>query len=123
MRNLFLLTISLFIFNTSFAQLNGQLDDVSEFSTKITVPFEMPDGIKLMTDVYLPIFKDSLVVDLSIPPFDDITLELIPKNIQVIMYDSILTDTGMAVNDNPFQLPVIFTRTPYNKNGLSLIHI
>jgi len=44
---------------------NGQLDDIKEFSTKITVPFVMPDGVKLFTDVYVPRVRDSLVVDLG----------------------------------------------------------
>jgi hypothetical protein len=29
---------------------NGQLDDISEFTSKFTVPLVMPDGTKLFTD-------------------------------------------------------------------------
>ena len=46
---------------------NGQLDDLHELSTKQTIPITMPDGTRLMTDVYLPILQDSLLVEVDIP--------------------------------------------------------
>lgn len=95
---------------------NGQLDDLKEFSTKVTVPFVMPDGVKLFTDVYLPRLRDSLVVDLgtiNILGTDLVTnpVTFIPYGAQVIIYDSL---NGQP-NPNPYQLPTIFTRTPYDK--------
>lgn len=108
-----------------FAQNNnGTLDQIEELSKGFTFPFIMPDGIKLMTDVYLPITQDCLLVDLSfnIPddspifPGDPVELgniEIIPKGIQFLMYDSV----NGAPNPDPYQLPAVFTRTPYEKDG------
>src|SRR3972149_12086558 len=64
---------------------NGQIDDITEFSTIITSPFTMPDGIKLMTDVYLPMVQDCMLVE----AFPGIWIELISKGTQIIFYDSI----------------------------------
>ncbi len=72
----------------------------------------MPDGVELMTDVYLPITSDSLVLPIDLGALGTINLELIPKGIQWIVYDSIHNEP----NPNPFQLPFIFLRTPYNKS-------
>lgn len=120
MRKIVLASLALFGFTLSgFTQPawqnNGKFDDFSELSTSYTVPFIMPDGIKLYTDIYLPIVQDCLVVPITIPipGFNDVTrdLELIPKGTQIIMYDSI---NGQP-NPNPFQLPMVFSRTPYKK--------
>lgn len=99
------------------AQLgNGTLDDFKEFTTKITVPFVMPDGIKLMTDVYLPRVRDSLRVslgelDILGATFPTDTITFIPAGAQLLIYDSL---NGQP-NPNPYQLPTVFTRTPYDK--------
>jgi predicted acyl esterase len=95
---------------------NGTLDDIKEFATKYTVPIVMPDGIKLMTDVYIPRLRDSLRVslgtlDLGIATIPTDTLTFIPFGAQLLYYDSI---NGQP-NPNPYQLPVILTRTPYDK--------
>lgn len=90
---------------------NGQLDDIRELSTKKTIPIEMPDGIKLMTDVYLPILQDSLLVEIDIPLVGRQRIQLLPKGVQYIMYDSV---NGQP-NPNPFQMPMVFSRTPYKK--------
>lgn len=99
------------------AQLgNGTLDDIKEFTTKITVPFVMPDGVKLMTDVYLPRTRDSLKVSLGVldvfgTPIQTDTITFIPAGSQLLIYDSL---NGQP-NPNPYQLPTVFTRTPYDK--------
>ncbi len=95
---------------------NGQLDDIKEFSTKITVPFVMPDGVKLFTDVYVPRVRDSLVVDLgtlNILGAQLVTnpITFIPYGAQILVYDSM---NGQP-NPNPYALPTIYTRTPYDK--------
>ena len=46
---------------------NGQLDQLEEFTTPVEVPFTMPDGIKLMTNIYMPIVQDCLMVNINIP--------------------------------------------------------
>jgi predicted acyl esterase len=102
---------------TSRAQVvNGKLDDIKEFSTKVTVPFVMPDGVKLFTDIYLPRLRDSLVVDLgtlNILGAQLVTspITFIPYGSQILFYDTL---NGQP-NPNPFQLPTIYTRTPYDK--------
>ncbi len=80
-----------------------------------THPFTMPDGTRLMTDVYLPVTQDSLNISLSILG-QTISLEVIPKGMQYIIFDSL----DGKVNESPYEMPVIFIRTPYNKNTEAL---
>lgn len=89
---------------------NGKLDKVEEFTTVTTVPFTMPDGVELNTDLYLPITSDSLTSDVTIAG-SNYTIQIIPKGTQLFIYDSV---NGQP-NDNPYQLPMVFTRTPYGK--------
>lgn len=104
-------------------KINGKLDDLTDFATRTQVPFIMPDGTKLMTDIYLPIlqdsfvFKDTFKFQLLPAPFPPIAIPLnatlLPKGFQFIFYDSI---NGHS-NPNPYQLPMILERTPYDKSG------
>ncbi len=115
-----IVTLLLFFFCFSiFSQNNnGQLDDFTEFSTKETYSFYMDDSTILKTDVYLPITQDCLLVSIDVPFLGEKTVELIPKGTQYIIYDSLNGGT----NPNPYQLPFIFIRTPYDKGtdeGLS----
>jgi predicted acyl esterase len=108
-------------FSTSRAQdivPNGQIDNLLEFSTVYSEEFVMSDGVKLMTDVYLPVMRDCLMVPINIDLPSalgggsiDYNLELIPRGTQYVIYDSI---NGQP-NPNPYQLPIVLTRTPYNK--------
>lgn len=94
--------------------VNGTLDDLQDFALVTQVPFRMPDGAKLQTDIYLPILQDSLSFSFTIPVINQVAnLTVFPKGIQYIIYDTI---NGVK-NPNPFQLPMIFERTPYNKDG------
>lgn len=78
----------------------------------------MPDGTKLMTDIYLPILQDSFVYNdtfqfnLLPAPFPPIKIPiyavLLQKGSQFIIYDTI---NGVP-NPNPYQLPMILERTP-----------
>lgn len=104
-----LLFILFFVFNIS-AQQNGQLDDLKDFSTSFTYQFTTSDGVNLSTDLYLPITSDSMVQFL---PFgaELYPIVIVPKGTQLIIYDSL----NGSPNPNPFQLPMVFTRTPYNK--------
>lgn len=104
-------------------KINGTLDDISDFSTRTQVPFTMPDGTKLMTDIYLPIlqdsfvYKDTITFNLLPAPFPPVRIPifavLLQKGAQFIIYDTI---NGVP-NPNPYQLPMILERTPYNKRG------
>jgi predicted acyl esterase len=115
---------------------NGQLDQIEEFSSIITDSVVMPDGIKLMTDVYVPVLQDCLLVTISQADFDQLlpglgslvdsngaTIEFLPKGLQLFIYDSLAPNTTLnpnpfpIKNPNPYQLPFVFTRTPYNKEG------
>ncbi len=97
---------------------NGQLDQIQDFAKRIQVPFTMPDGTILQTDIYLPILQDSFTIDLDIDFLGIHTkLELLPRGFQYITYDSL----NGEVNPNPQQLPVILSRTPYRKGGDSEI--
>ncbi len=93
------------------AQGNGQLDEFADFSTSFTYEFTTSDGVKLYTDYYLPITSDSLVKYL---PYgnESYPVQIVPKGVQLIIYDSI----NGELNPNPYQLPMVFTRTPYNKS-------
>lgn len=97
--------------------LNGQIDDFSELCTKKTFQMTMSDGItKLEADMYLPILRDCLVVPLEIPnPFGGdpfvANLQVLPRGKQIIIYDTL---NGQP-NPNPYKLPIILSRTPYNK--------
>ncbi|MBM3161718.1 MAG: hypothetical protein FJZ66_10330, partial [Bacteroidetes bacterium] len=108
-----LLVLSFLIPVLSLAQVsnnNGQLDNLEELSTKYTIPVTMPDGINLMMDVYLPVLRDSLVINIDILG-QSVPIEVLKKGVQFIMYDSI---NGQP-NPNPYQLPMVYSRTPYNK--------
>ena len=94
---------------------NGTLDELSDFAMRVQVPFVMPDGTKLETDIFLPYLQDSLSFDFLIPVFNyNVHLTVLRPGYQYIIYDSI---NGQP-NPNPFQLPMVFSRTPYNKNGM-----
>lgn len=94
---------------------NGTLDDLTDFSQRIEVPFKMPDGTILRTDVFLPIFQDSMAFEFDIAN-QKIKLVVIPKGIQYIRYDSL---NGQK-NPNPYKLPMVMSRTPYNKRDATL---
>ena len=95
---------------------NGRIDQIEDLATLTTVPFEMPDGTQLMTDIYLPVLSDCLMVDVEIPGLGSLPLELIPRGTQLFLYDSL----NGRPNPNPYQLPMIFVRTPYSKSGENL---
>ena len=46
--------------------LNGKIDNLLEFCTPFSEEFIMSDSVKLMTDVYLPVMRDCLLVPISI---------------------------------------------------------
>ncbi len=111
-----LIAVFMLLLNSNAQVPNGTLDNTREFSTKLTVPFVMPDGVKLFTDIYIPRVRDSLVVNLGTLDLlgiqvPTLPITLIPNGAQIIMYDSM---NGQP-NPNPFQLPTVFTRTPYDK--------
>lgn len=96
---------------------NGKFDDIRNLSTRYTVQIPMSDGINLSTDIFLPITSDSLVFDVDIDG-DIVPVEFIKKGTQLLIYPYLINDMGDTIpNPNPYQLPLIYTRTPYNKQG------
>lgn len=94
---------------------NGQFDDINDLSKRFNYQIPMSDGTKLSTDVWMPITSDSLVLDFDIFG-QSYSLEVIPKGVQLAIYPQMIDEFGDTVpNPNPYQLPLIFTRTPYNK--------
>jgi predicted acyl esterase len=113
--------------------INGQIDDLLELSTSETREVVMPDGVKLMTDVYLPILQDCLMVPINIDipaaiqgvfgESLDFNFQMIPRGMQYLQYDSIYDCSAgqMIKNANPYKLPMVFSRTPYNKGNRDAI--
>lgn len=111
------------IYAQSGINVNGQLDAIEEFSSMKQEAISMPDGIKLMTDIYTPMTQDCLIVNIDLPdldlgplgsfPLGTANLEVIPRGTPLIYYDSLNGTT----NPNPYQYPMLFTRTPYGKKG------
>lgn len=89
---------------------NGTIDNIDELILKDTVYTVTSDGTQLATDVYFPVFQDSVTTDIDING-STYTIQIIPKNSQFIVYD-----TSNFSPDN-YSLPLIFTRTPYNKTS------
>ena len=110
MKLLFPLLFTCLISTSLWSQGNGQLDEFTDFSTRFTYEFTTSDGISISTDYYLPITSDSLIQML---PFGDelYPIQVVPKGIQLMIYDSL----NGGINPNPYQLPMVFTRTPYRK--------
>ena len=108
--------ILLFVFAASLQSVNAQIipngtiDNLDELSKKETVYTVTKDGIKLYTDIYYPVFRDSITADV---PFGGTTytIQVIPKNAQFVIYDT--TNIG----PENYSLPIIYTRTPYSKAG------
>jgi predicted acyl esterase len=119
MKKLLLASFSLFAF-IGFTQSNnnGTLDTITEFTTIITIPFTMEDGTQLSTDIYLPITSDSVSTEIDIAG-TMYTIELIPKGTQLFVYP---TENGIAAA-NEYQLPLVFTRTPYGKGAYDIFGV
>lgn len=96
--------------------INGELDDPRDLVTIETKMLKMSDGTALATDLYLPVTRDSLVVNLEFKNHGKGSIMVIPKGIQYLIYDSI-DDTQ---NSNPYQLPILLTRTPYSRTSTDL---
>ncbi|MEM9992004.1 MAG: CocE/NonD family hydrolase, partial [Bacteroidota bacterium] len=91
---------------------NGELDQISELTTTVEIPITMPDGIKLMTNITVPVTSDAMTADIDFGSGTPSNVELIPSGLPLICYDNV----NGAPNPNPQQLPLILTRTPYNKS-------
>lgn len=89
---------------------NGTLDRLEDMIFRAQVPFKMPDGVNLQSDVYLPIFQDDMSFDFDLLG-QNFNIKLINRGTQFLIYDSI----NGTKNPNPYKMPLILTRSPYNK--------
>ncbi|MCB0501616.1 MAG: CocE/NonD family hydrolase [Bacteroidetes bacterium] len=96
---------------------NGTLDNIDDLFTKKTFYVPTPDGASLATDVFLPITSDSLVIEIDIPGVGSGNVELIQKGVQYIYYPTL----DSMPNPNPYELPVIMTRTTYGKDQMAVL--
>jgi predicted acyl esterase len=105
--------ISIFLIHFGiFSQinLNGTIDNIDELSKKDTIYVPMGDGTLLATLISIPTFRDSIVTDIEIGG-TNYSIQIIPKNSQYIIYDTV------NITPESFQLPIIFSRTPYSMSG------
>ncbi|MCX7649783.1 MAG: CocE/NonD family hydrolase [Flavobacteriales bacterium] len=109
---LFLFFFSLGCFPLLHSQviLNGKIDGLEELVTKTRVMLPMPDGVRLATDIYQPILRDCVLVDINVPIVNQtFKLPILPRGQQILVYDQL---NGQP-NPNPYKLPMVFMRTPY----------
>ncbi|MCO5269699.1 MAG: CocE/NonD family hydrolase [Brumimicrobium sp.] len=104
-----LLFLSLIFSSNSQIIPNGQIDNMDELIKKEVISIPMSDGTKLATNIYLPIFMDSVVTTINIGG-TNYTVQIIPKNTQFIIYDN------TNITKESYRLPIILTRTPYGKD-------
>ena len=103
---------------TSFNALSQGLS-TSDLSTCKEYYFTMHDGVRLAADVCLPILKN----DLYLPSFQ-INILGTPVTVNSLR----IAKAGQQIfwiegQPNPWQLPAVFTRTPYGKNGFAAQHL
>ena len=118
---LWLLILALVPSSINAQNNNGLLDHIEERGTKYNIQIPTAGGALLSTDIYLPITQDSLVVNFTVPLVgSQFYAELIPKGTQLILYPTLFNAAGVEVpNPNPYQLPMLLSRTPYDKAGLA----
>ncbi|NPA33508.1 MAG: T9SS type A sorting domain-containing protein [Chlorobi bacterium] len=106
---------------SSFAQNpNGRIDDLTELFTCRQYYFTMQsDGVHLATDVCVPIIRDdwkvyNITVSVQGTPVTIDSLRIARRGQQIFWMPDQL---------NPWQLPAVLTRTPYNKKGMLSQHL
>lgn len=98
-------------------QPNGVLDTLTDLVSHTEYLVRMPDGVPLATSVNLPIFSDTAAIDLDLGSLG------IPGLMGTRRIRFAYPGTQYFVYPNqpdPYALPVMFTRTPYNKGGTEL---
>lgn len=94
---------------------NSSIDGIEDLIERRQVMIPMKDGARLATDVYRPVLQEDIALeglrfDLGPAPVVLPRLTLARKGLAYVRYP------GQA---NPSQLPLVFTRTPYNKQDPS----
>lgn len=98
--------------STAWGQVipNGTIDNIDEMMKIDTVFVPMSDGTLLATTIALPVFQDSIVTNIDFGG-TNYSIQIIPKGAQFIVSDSV------NITPQSYQLPMVFTRTPYNRTG------
>ncbi|WP_165779312.1 CocE/NonD family hydrolase [Brumimicrobium salinarum] len=111
-KHYYLLLLFFILHAVAFTQIipNGTIDNIEELSKADTIYVPMSDGTLLATTISTPVFRDSIITELEI---DGTTyaIQIIPKNSQYIIYDT------TNISPESYQLPIIFTRTPYDRSS------
>ncbi|MEN3041494.1 MAG: CocE/NonD family hydrolase [Bacteroidia bacterium] len=96
-------------------QPNGILDTLTDIVQHREYKVYMRDGVPLATSVSLPIFSDTIQMEINLnsllPGLGQRRLRFAYPGTQYFVYPNQL---------DPYALPVIFTRTPYNKGNADL---
>ncbi|MCS7296668.1 MAG: CocE/NonD family hydrolase [Bacteroidia bacterium] len=96
-------------------QPNGLLDTLTDLVQHREYLVRMRDSVPLATSVNLPIFSDTAQVEIDLgsilPGLGRQRLRFAYPGTQYFVYPD---------QPDPYALPVIFTRTPYNKGGTEL---
>lgn len=116
MKVLFNTVLFLLLFFSSFSQTLENIS-IEDFSTRENIQIPMNDGVLLSTDIWLPITSENIIMELIMGE-DSLDVIIIPQGIQLLIYPEMIDEFGDTVsNPNPYKLPMIFTRTPYNKQS------
>lgn len=89
---------------------NGTIDNINELIKMDTVYVPMSDGTLLATTIALPVFQDSIVTNIVIGG-TSYSIKIVSKGTQYVVSDSV------NITPQSYELPMIFTRTPYNRLG------
>ncbi|MCS7153467.1 MAG: T9SS type A sorting domain-containing protein [Bacteroidia bacterium] len=94
-------------------QPNGVLDRLEDLVQHTEYMVPMRDGVRLATSVNLPIFSDTAAVNVNLSAFGLGTrrVRFAYPGTQYLVYPN---------QPDPYALPVVFTRTPYNKGNTEL---
>ena len=98
-------------------QPNGLIDTLTDLVSHQEYLVRMPDGAHLATSVNLPIFSDTAAIDVDLGAIGISGL----SGRRRIRFAYPGTQYFVYPNQpDPYALPVMFTRTPYNKGGTEL---
>ncbi|MCX7605699.1 MAG: T9SS type A sorting domain-containing protein [Bacteroidia bacterium] len=96
-------------------QPNGLLDTLTDLVRHTEYKVLMRDGVPLATSVNVPVFSDTAQIDINLnslfPGLGVRRVRFAYPGTQYFVYPG---------QPNPYALPVLFTRTPYNKGGTEL---
>lgn len=99
-------------------QPNGRIDNIYELMTCREYWFRMRDGIRLATDVCMPILQDDWSID---------SMTVMWNGVPVTLNRIVLARKGTQIfwnpgQPDPFRLSAVFSRTPYGKHNYAFQH-